>query len=154
MDDPLQRDQFCIRYNKNTEVYWCDSPNPISALDNTNKTLSLSEDKVMWSPLGTYFATFHSKGIILHAGPQLMECGRFSHENVRELLFSSHERYAVTWNDKSGVSFKDAICIWDVASNQILRKFPCTDRQWPSYTFSADERFLATKAINGIGMFV
>ena len=153
MDDPLQRDQFCIRYNNNTEVYWCDSPNPISALDKTNQSLSLSLDKVMWSPLGTYLATFHSKGVILHAGPQLMECGRFSHVGVDALLFSSQERYAVTWNGQLGVTYKDAICIWDVASNQVLRKFPCTDKLWPSYSFSVDERFLATKGTNGIGMF-
>ncbi|KAK8822369.1 hypothetical protein WA577_005533 [Blastocystis sp. JDR] len=153
MDDPLQRDQFCIRYNNNTEVYWCDSPNPISALDKTNQSLSLSLDKVMWSPLGTYLATFHSKGVILHAGPQLMECGRFSHVGVDALLFSSQERYAVTWNGQLGVTYKDAICIWDVASNQVLRKFPCTDKLWPSYSFSADERFLATKGTNGIGIF-
>lgn len=152
MDDPFQRDQYCIRYKDNTEVYWCDAPNPQLASDKNNTNLSLSLDKVMWSPLGTYLATFHSKGVILHAGEQFLECGRFGHVGVMALLFSSKERYAITWNGQLGLSYRDAICIWEVASNQVLRKFPCTDSQWPSYTFSADEQYLATKGANGIGM--
>ena len=51
-----------------------------------------------------------------------------------------------------GVTNRDAVCIWETETSQLLRKFPCTEPVWPSFAFSADERFLASKGTNGIGM--
>ena len=75
-------------------------------------------------------------------------CGK-----LKALDFSSQERYALTWNGEVGVTKKDAVCLWDVASNTILRKFPCINENWPSFSISADEQFLATHGNNGIGMY-
>lgn len=153
MEDEFQRDQFVIRYQNTTELFWCDSPRPEAISFKDVSDLSASLDTIMWSPMGSYLATFHAKGIILHGGDDFKECGRLSHVSVQTLDFSSNERYAITWNGQTGVDNKDAVCLWDVASNTIIRKFPCISPNWPSFSISADEQFLATQGTNGIGMY-
>lgn len=153
LQDPFQRDQFLIRYKDQVEVYWCDSPSPQLVHDGKSD-LSCSQPPIEWSPLGTYVVTYHGQGIMLHSGSSFTECGRFPHKDVQRVLFSRHERYALTWNGATGASVKDAVAVWDVASNHLLRRFPCTDPHWPSFAFSADEQFLAVKGSNGIGLCV
>ena len=153
LQDPFQRDQFLIRYKDQVEVDWCDSPSPQLVHDGKSD-LSCSQPPIEWSPLGTYVVTYHGQGIMLHSGSSFTECGRFPHKDVQRVLFSRHERYALTWNGATGASVKDAVAVWDVASNHLLRRFPCTDPHWPSFAFSADEQFLAVKGSNGIGLCV
>lgn len=153
MNDEFQRDQFCIRYQNKTQFYWCDSPRPEEITLSKENDISLSLDTIKWSPLGSFLATFHAKGIILHGGSDFKEWGRLGHSSVKALDFSSNERYAITWNGQIGTSNKDAVCVWDIASNSVLRKFPCINPNWPSFSISADEKFLATHGSNGIGMY-
>ena len=154
MNDSFQRDQFFIRYKNTTEVYWCDSPKPERVVFEDVSDLSASRDSLQWSPLGSYLATFHAKGVILHGGDNFRECGRLGHNEVTTLNFSQNERYALTWNGQVGTANKDAVIVWDIPSNTSLRKFPCISKEWPSFGFSADEQFLATLGANGIGMYV
>lgn len=152
MKDPQQRDQFLIRHQNRTEIFWNDAPEPVCVNDGKEDDLSASLDTVRWTPLGSYLVSFHAKGVILRGGEQFAQCGRFPHTGVREMDFSSRERYAVSWNGQIGVTNRDAVCVWEVPSGQLLRKFPCTDTVWPSFAFSADEQFIASKGSNGIGM--
>lgn len=152
MEDEFQRDQFVIRYQNNTKLFWCDSPRPDAITLPEDSDLSASLDQIVWSPLGSYLATFHAKGVILHGGNEFKECGRLTHSGVRNLDFSKEERYAITWNGLIGNNNKDAVILWDVASNSVIRKFPCINPTWPSFSISADEQFLATLGSNGIGM--
>lgn len=152
MNDSLQRDQFVARSSTSVSVYWCDSPRP-EKIKLDNDDLSACLETIKWSPLGSYLATFHAKGVILHGCADFRECGRLGHSSVQALDFSSQERYALTWNGEVGVSKKEAVYLWDVASNTILRKFPCINEKWPSFSISADEQFLATHGNNGIGMY-
>lgn len=122
--------------------------------DGKSNQLSDSLDMLKWTPLGSYLVTFHAKGLIFHGGNDFQECGRLPHMGVRAVEFSSNERYAITWNGQSGLTNREAVCVWEVQSNQLLRKFPFTEAQWPSFAFSADEQFLASKGTNGIGMYV
>jgi len=154
MKDSQQRDQFLIRFQNQTQVFWNDSPKPVMMNDGKSNHLSESLDNVKWTPLGSYLVTFHAKGVIFHGGDDFQECGRLAHTGVQVADFSANERYAVTWNGQSGLSNRDAVCVWEVLSNQLLRKFPFTESQWPSFAFSADEQFLASKGSNGIGMYV
>ena len=153
MEDSFQRDQFLIRYKDQVEVYWCDSPAPQLVHDGKSD-LACSKPPIEWSPLGTYVVSFHGQGIMLHGGPSFAECGRLPHKDVQRVLFSRNERYALTWNGQSGASAKDAVAVWDVATNHLLRRFACTDPHWPSFAFSANEQFLAVKGSNGIGLCV
>ena len=152
MKDSQQRDQFLIRFQNQTQIFWNDSPKPVMVNDGTSNHLSESLDNVKWTPLGSYLVTFHAKGVIFHGGDDFQECGRLAHTGVQVADFSANERYAVTWNGQSGMTNRDAVCAWEVLSNQLLRKFPFTESQWPSFSFSADEQFLASKGSNGIGM--
>ena len=47
----------------------------------------------------------------------------------------------------------DAICIWDVRTGKLLRKMPCSDPEWPSYKFSYDEKYFATKGKDSIAVY-
>lgn len=151
MNDSFQRDQYLIRYKDQVEIYWCDSPKP-QLVHNGKNDLANSQLPIEWSPLGTYVVTYHGQGIILHGGSDFHEFGRLPHKDVQRVLFSLNERYALTWNGSTGATAKDAVAVWDVATSHLLRRFPCTDPNWPSFAFSADEQFLAVKGSNGIGM--
>ena len=152
MHDSQQRDQFVIRHQNLTEIYWNDSPRPVCVNDGKSDELSSSLDSVMWTPLGSYLVTTHHRGLILRGGDAFAQISRLPHTSVCAASFSSGERYAVTWNGQMGVSNRDAVCVWETATGQLLRKFPCTEPVWPSFAFSADEQFLASKGTNGIGM--
>ena len=152
LEDEFQRDQFIIRYQNRNEVFWCDSPRPEAIKVYDTNDFSACLDTLKWSPLGSFLATFHAKGIILHGGKDFKECGRLGHTSVKALEFSKNERYAITWNGQVGLTNKEAVYVWDLPSNTILRKFPCINSVWPSFSISADEQFLATHGSNGIGM--
>lgn len=152
MKDSQQRDQFLVRHQNRTEIFWSDVPEPVCVNNGEKDDISASLDTVRWTPLGSYLFSFHAKGVILRGGDNFVQCARFPHTGVREMDFSSQERYAVSWNGQMGVTNREAVCVWEVPSGQLLRKFPCTEPVWPSFAFSADEQFLASKGSNGIGM--
>jgi translation initiation factor 3 subunit B len=151
LKDPQQRDQFAIRYKGTTEIYWSDLSEPVR-INTDSSGISDSLDSFTWSPNGSYFATFHGRGIILHGGPDFHEVVRLMHVNVKSILFSRNERYALTWDGNLGTDHKDAVCLWEVPAGQLLRKFPCS-RSFETFAFSADERFIAVQGANGIGMW-
>ena len=152
MKDSQQRDQFLVRHQNRTEIFWSDVPEPVCVNNGEKDDISASLDTVRWTPLGSYLVSFHAKGVILRGGDNFVQCARFPHTGVREMDFSSQERYAVSWNGLMGETNREAVCVWEVPSGQLLRKFPCTEPVWPSFAFSADEQFLASKGSNGIGM--
>lgn len=47
---------------------------------------------VQWSPLGTYLATMHSKGVALWGGPGFEQLMRFTHWDVQFIEFSPCEK--------------------------------------------------------------
>ena len=51
-----------------------------------------TELRVAWSPLGTYLATFHARGIAVWAGPRFAQLARFPHQRLEALDFSPRER--------------------------------------------------------------
>ena len=78
-----------------------------------------TETLVRWSPLGTYLATFHAKGIALWGGEKFQQIVRFSHPGVQFIDFSPCEKYLVTFSplaDSRATDEPQAIIIWDVLS--------------------------------------
>ena len=57
-----------------------------------------TESYVKWSPQGSYFATFHSKGIALWGGPGFQKIARLAHPGVQFIDFSPCEKYIVTFS--------------------------------------------------------
>lgn len=82
LEDENQRDQFVIRYGKETEVLWFDGKNDPAVDYNGSRE---KEAGVSWcdyychfSPLGSYLATLvPPKGVILWSGKDYEKSGRF-----------------------------------------------------------------------------
>lgn len=53
---------------------------------------SWTETYVEWSPLGTYLATFHPRGVALWVGQKFDQFMKFSHNNVQCISFSPCEK--------------------------------------------------------------
>ncbi|KAI0981772.1 hypothetical protein GJ496_003963 [Pomphorhynchus laevis] len=93
-------DQFSIVNNglgkrSNTvrcAVYYNLFPEPQSCI---NRQL-WTEKNFAWSPLGTYLASFHDKGIVIWGGVEFDRLARIAHHNVTNILFSPCERFAIT----------------------------------------------------------
>ena len=151
----------------NLGVFWNkkkDPPEPI--IDRGNWT----ESHIMWSPLGTYLATMHSKGVQLWGGPSWTRQTRFPHPLVNLIEFSPGEKYITTWSfkpievaeddpflsqDEEGKNY----IIWDVATGRVLRSFHMHDLPtppesesgqpvkkkipWPAFKWSSDDKYVA-----------
>jgi translation initiation factor 3 subunit B len=132
--DPLCRDQFAIRYNKETEIYWAngngEGPSLQYGAEREKKEGKLwCELTVEWSPQGTYFVTFHKAGVKVWGGADFQPQGRFMHPNVEEISFSPCERYIITYrltdpyNNPSLGNNQENIIIWDVRTGEKLKTF-------------------------------
>ena len=125
---------------------------------------------VQWSPMGTYLATMHQRGVQLWGGPNWGRQTRFPHPACNMIDFSPAEKYLTTWSFKAiEVAEDDPILsidedgknyiIWDVATGKPLRSFqthdlpgPTVDDNgqpvkkkipWPAFKWSADDKYVA-----------
>eukprot|EP00434_Breviolum_minutum_P024510 symbB.v1.2.021649.t1/scaffold1746.1/size103363/7 len=103
LTDKKCREQFLLRYQTETEIYWHDTtigePDLCYGGEREKRTGKIWCDwQVQWSPLGHFLATFHKQGVALWAGPEFTKKIRFAHDGVKHLEFSPTEEYALTWN--------------------------------------------------------
>lgn len=128
------RDQFVLRYGEETQIMWHDPlMNDGMSLAYGGESQKLAgrnwtEMGVVWSPLGTYFATFHLKGVMLWGGKSFVNIGRFSHAGVKFVDFSPCENFLVTLSGIEAVNRGDPDCIhvYDIRSQKKLRGFSGT----------------------------
>jgi len=125
--DASSRDQLVIRHSTETEILWAETTAP-PMLDyggerEKSSGLHWCDLYVLWSPQGTYLATFHRQGIALWGGPEFEKQGRYAHHDVKLLDFSPDESYMMTCNYAPPDNDK-AIIIHDIRSSKILRTFP------------------------------
>ena len=131
---------------------------------------SWTEMFVQWSPLGTYLATMHARGVQLWGGPSWQRVHRIPHPVCNLIDFSPGEKYLTTWSFKPiEVAEDDPVLsmeedgknyiIWDIATGKPLRSFqthdlpgPTEDENgqpvkkkipWPAFKWSADEKYVA-----------
>ncbi|XP_074648217.1 eukaryotic translation initiation factor 3 subunit B-like [Tubulanus polymorphus] len=105
-----------------------------------------TETYVRWSPMGTYLATFHSKGIALWGGEKFRQIMRFSHNGVQLIDFSSCERYMVTFSPIPDTKSDEsrAVIIWDILTGLQKRSFHCENASvWPIFKWSPDGKYFA-----------
>ncbi|XP_019871337.2 eukaryotic translation initiation factor 3 subunit B [Aethina tumida] len=101
---------------------------------------------VKWSPLGTFFATFHKLGIALWAGPNFAQHKKFAHASVQFIDFSPCEKYLVTYSPQGDPHFPDQkrIIIWDIRTGTEKRSFnPEGPSAWPIFRWSHDDKYFA-----------
>lgn len=122
--DPERRDMFALRHGTESEIYWMDKGEITldydGAREKTNGKQWCSQ-YLLWSPQGTYLATFHPQGIALWAGEGYQKVARFAHKHVKRCIFSPEENYLTTVSETDA---ERAIIVWDIASSKILRAFP------------------------------
>lgn len=136
LTDPKCRDQFSVRYGKETEIFWSNGQAEEATVLYGGEREKQSgklwcELNVEWSPQGTYFVTFHKPGVKLWGGSDFVSLGKFMHPNVKEIAFSPCENYIITYRapptDSSAPVTGDpneAIIVWDVRTGEKLKAFP------------------------------
>lgn len=139
LTDPQCRDQFLLRYSRETEVCWAthlQGEEPSIVYDGSREKLANQnwcESYSQWSPQGTYLATFHNPGIKLWGGDQFELQGRFLHHGVEVIDFSPCENYMVTYVLTAPHDAPDAIIIWDVRTGEKLRSFSLKNPLEPNF---------------------
>eukprot|EP00124_Ichthyophonus_hoferi_P003302 Ihof_evm2s279 gene=Ihof_evmTU2s279 len=145
-------DQFAIRADTNTRVMWNTKSEPEDCHSRENWT----ETYVVWSPKGSYLATFHRKGIALWAGPEFTQIMRLPHTGVKLIDFSPCENYITTWSNEVQDDPRDpqTICVWDVRTGRKLRGFPSEEQMvWPTFKWSHDDSYVARSSTDAISIY-
>ena len=167
LGDPSCRDQVVMYRGDAVAVFWNRKKEiPEMILDRSAWT----EKFVQWSPLGTYLATMHSKGVQLWGGPSWSRQTRFPHPECNLIDFSPTEQYLCTWSFRPiEVAEDDPVLsqeedgknyiIWDLITGRPLRSFQMHDLPaapegeqgqpvkkqipWPAFKWSADDKYVA-----------
>jgi translation initiation factor 3 subunit B len=164
LQDENQRDEFVIRFGKETHVFWSDGKNP-PVLDYDGKRekeagVAWCEYYTHWSGKGSYLATLvPSKGVILWSGKEYTKIGRFPAPGVQFVVFSPQENYLMTNNNNP----KDpqAIKIFNIQTGKLLRVFPLyptgidplEDTPPPAFQWSHDDKYFARMGKDLISIF-
>eukprot|EP00995_Heteronema_vittatum_P010263 NODE_56_length_2190_cov_645.855675_g47_i0.p1 GENE.NODE_56_length_2190_cov_645.855675_g47_i0~~NODE_56_length_2190_cov_645.855675_g47_i0.p1 ORF type:complete len:668 (+),score=304.87 NODE_56_length_2190_cov_645.855675_g47_i0:260-2005(+) len=145
--DDNAREQYLVRHNEETEVWWHD-PIALTKQDLAKKRENWTDLLARWSPLGSYMLTFHKQGIQMWGGPDLERIGRFAHSGVQLIDFSPKERFLVTWYSN--------LAIWETKTQRRLRSFPggpTPEHGWPVFKWSHDESYFAKITEDNIHIF-
>ncbi|XP_013408544.1 eukaryotic translation initiation factor 3 subunit B [Lingula anatina] len=147
------RDQYSVIYEggEKTAIY-LNTPGEPTCLD---ERVRWTETYVRWSPLGTYLATLHQKGIALWGGEKFKQIMRFSHPGVQLIDFSPCESYVVTFSPLPGDrEDPTAIIIWDARTGQKKRGFHCESAsQWPVFKWSHDGKYFARMSHDTLSVY-
>ncbi|GAB6032742.1 Eif3-s9p [Chamberlinius hualienensis] len=147
--DPDCFDQFSIIYEggEKTAIWLNCSPDPVILEDRPRWT----ESYTRFSPLGTYFATIHHKGVALWGAEKFKQIMKFIHNEVHVIDFSPNETYLATF---SPTDTQQPVIIWDIRTGVIKRSFSC-DRTvvWPAFRWSHDDKYFARHAPDSISVY-
>eukprot|EP00697_Spironema_sp_BW2_P013681 gnl/Spiro4/3900_TR1931_c0_g1_i1.p1 gnl/Spiro4/3900_TR1931_c0_g1~~gnl/Spiro4/3900_TR1931_c0_g1_i1.p1 ORF type:complete len:663 (+),score=182.49 gnl/Spiro4/3900_TR1931_c0_g1_i1:74-2062(+) len=148
--DNLARDQFVIRHGDDTSIYWMQAHRkPELVLSKPNWTDNGLP--CMWTPRGTYLATFHLPGVQLWGSAAWDNLGRFPHPAVKVVEFSPCESFMVTY---SPANPEEAIIVWEVRSGRKIRSFP-DDKpnalELPLFHWSPSEKYFG-RMVRGVGL--
>eukprot|EP00884_Botryococcus_braunii_P018580 jgi/Botrbrau1/5405/Bobra.182_1s0009.1 len=171
MMDKRGRDQFCIRYGDEAEIYWNDAAR--NTAEEVYKRSFWTESFVQWSPKGSYLVTMHRQGVAIWGGSSFVRIHRFNHPNVRLVDFSPNEKYLVTYSpveatnphEKAGV----VLNIFEVRSGKKLRNFTGSMEEyavgsqagpgglpvWPIFKWAGgcDDKYLARLGRNMVSVY-
>ena len=144
LQNPDAYDEFSVVHDGGqvTSVYLNSLPEPKVLKSRPQWT----DTVVVWSPKGTYLATYHKKGTCIWGGETFDQLKKFPHDGVAFMDFSPCENYLVTFSP-SLASFDDlnAFIIWDVRTGSKKRTFGAERGNivWPVFKWSPDDKFFA-----------
>eukprot|EP00922_Rhytidocystis_sp_ex-Travisia-forbesii_P015113 GHVS01022577.1.p1 GENE.GHVS01022577.1~~GHVS01022577.1.p1 ORF type:complete len:717 (+),score=96.81 GHVS01022577.1:88-2238(+) len=151
--DEQCREQYVIRYQDETQIYWHDAVDRVLVYDGERERAEgkrvWTDFRVQWSPKGSYLATFHKPGVALWAGPDFDKKVRFEHKDVKQIEFSPNEEFVISW-DGSPVSLKNELAcrVWRVITGELLRSFETPSisprgGDFPHFLWSPDDKYVA-----------
>jgi translation initiation factor 3 subunit B len=133
-DQPIQANDVQI---------WLNSiPEPQELMNRQGGTETIAK----WSPLGTYLATFHGKGVAIWGGEKFEKVNRFAHVNAEFIDFSPCERYLVTFSPKTERFYDnpEVLIIWEIRTGAKKRTFSEIYKSpWPILKWSQDDKYFA-----------
>jgi translation initiation factor 3 subunit B len=153
--DEVGREQFVLRYDTaENEVMWHDPVTGAPTVEYGGEREKKGgkvwcDNKVQWSPQGSYLATFHKPGVALWGGEKFTKRARFLHSDVQHIEFSPNEEFLLTWNGKHAAEKDPAsVKIWRIFTGEEAKSFPTPSLaprggEFPHYLWSPDGRFLA-----------
>ncbi|CAN6622878.1 eukaryotic translation initiation factor 3 subunit B [Trichomonascus vanleenenianus] len=167
LTDSQGRDQFLVQRQKDIMVFWNKkAQDPEPAVDADIEPPIRTQTYSVWSPKGSYIATFHLEGVQIRGGASFSILGQFPHLKPESIEFSPSEKYAITISRepialppaddprraKYPFQEKDEgnhVVVWDVATCLPLRTFPVpgfdpkNPQRMPKFKWSADEKYFA-----------
>jgi len=149
LENPYSYDQFSVMYNNgsSTAIY-LNTPGEPTLLQERERW---TETYIQWSPLGTYIATIHSKGIAFWGGQNFEQIKRFAHTGVQMIDFSPCERFLITFSPMVEKKEDHQVIIWDVRTCKIKRGFHCDHTSmWPIFKWSFDGSYFARNSGDGL----
>ena len=176
LGDEDGRDQFVMYRTDNVGVFWNErEEQPENIVDRLHWT----ETFVQWSPMGTYLASMHQRGVLLWGGKSWGRLKRLTHPGVNLIDFSPNENFVTTWSHRPVQVEEDNpaltpeedgknYIVWEIATGKPLRSFtnieqgPTYDEEgkpikkklsWPAFKWSADDKYVA-RLIQGTGVSV
>ena len=154
--DALGREQIVMKAENSVTLAWAEqdrAPEPIFEREGWTDTYT------MWSPKGSYLATFHTDeddvavGVALWGGADMKKIQKFPHRGVKLIQFSPQERYLVTWSslppNPQDLDNTQALMVWDILTGKSIysSKVPKSDASnhftWPLYQWAGDDSSFA-----------
>lgn len=151
--EPDACDQFSVVYEggDKVSVFSNTVPEPLELHAKNRWT----ETYVKWSPLGSFLATFHSRGIALWGGENFEQINKFSHAGVQFIDFSPCETYMVTFSPTSASyhhspdAEPNAIIIWETRTGAKKRAFHSDSPVWPVFKWAHNDKYFARMTADG-----
>ena len=160
LGDAAVRDQFLLRHANTTEIQWVRSDG-ITELDYDGAKQRAAGRRTwcdmytLWSPRGTYLATYHRQGIALWGGKSWNQMQKFPQAGVQHCCFSPRENYVVTWNGRDDGKDPKACMTWNLKTGRAMRPFAVwKGSQWPVFRWSHDDKYFARRTQQGTGIQV
>ncbi|EFC37131.1 predicted protein [Naegleria gruberi] len=148
LKDPNARSQYAIRYDETVDICWND---PLHVKEIIYSKERWSDDKIDFSPLGSYIVTYHEKGVALWGGPEFKDQDTLSHRNVISVQFSPNESFVVTVSESPARAV-----LWDLRAQRKAMSLPLKDRsalKGHVFKWSADEKYFAKMGVDCIHIF-
>jgi len=148
--DNESADQFSVIHagGEQVSIYSNHVPDPVEVQTRPRWT----ETYCKWSPLGTYLATFHSRGIALWGGEDFHQISKFGHQGVQYIEFSPCEQYLVTFSPTADPKSEEpiAVVVWDARTGVKKRAFHSEQPPvWPIFKWSCDDMYFARMTQDG-----
>lgn len=148
--EPDAYDQYMV-FNSDWQIQiWSNSTPHPTLVEERNRW---TESFVKWSPLGTYLATIHKKGVILWGGPEFSLIMRFIQSNIQFIDFSPCEQYLVTFSPQIEGGQKKVV-IFDIRTGIEKRSFIIDGApDWPIFRWSKDDKYFARLGTNLLSVY-